>query len=113
VANAFDGNLTRDTPRTDVITFNAPPKVAALARARDPQQVAARIAQHASLPLSELQQTLVAQMHFVNQTLHPDSKTTTPPHTIQTERDAAAFHREVINQVLPPVAPPKVQVGRP
>jgi Phosphoesterase family len=107
-ANSFDRNLTRDTPRTDVVNFFAPQHAPTLARARDPQQAAVRIAQHAALPLSELQRTLVAQTHFVNQTLHPDAKSTTPPHVIQTERDAAAFHNEVMSQVLPP----KVQVGR-
>jgi phospholipase C len=107
-ANPFDGTLTRDTPRTDVVNFIAPRNAPTLARARDPEAVNARIAQHAALPLSELQRTLVAQTHFVNQTLHPDSKSTTTPHLIQTERDAAAFHTEVMSQVLPP----KVQVGR-
>jgi phospholipase C len=108
-ANPFDGTLTRDTPRTDVVNFVAPQNAPTLARARDPQAVNARIAQHAALPLSELQRTLVAQTHFVNQTLHPDAKSTIPAHAVQTERDAAAFHQEVMSQVLPP----KVQVGRP
>jgi phospholipase C len=112
-ANPFDGSLTRDTPRTDVVNFVAPQNAHILARARDPQAVNARIAQHAALPLSELQRTLVAQTNFVNQTLHPDAKSTIPTHAVQTERDAAAFHKEVMSQVLPPVAPPKVEAGRP
>lgn len=107
-ANPFDGKLTRDTPRTDVVNFEAPQKMAALARARDPLQVEARTAQHASLPLSELQQTLVDQAHFVNQTLHPNLKSANTPDNIAAERDAAAFHSEVTSQVLAP----KVQTGR-
>lgn len=100
-ANTFDTALTRDTPRTDVVSFDSARNAEALARARDQQQVAARIAQHARLPLSGMQQTLVAQAHFVNQTLHPDLQSDTHPAEIATERDAAAFHSEVLSQVLP------------
>jgi phospholipase C len=103
-ANTFERNLTRDTARTDIPDFHKPVNVAALARARDPQMIAARAAQQATLPLSDLQKTLVAQTDFVNQTLHPDAQSDIDPATIQTERDAAAFHSDVMSQVLPPKA---------
>jgi phospholipase C len=102
-ANTFERNLTRDTARTDIPDFHKPVNAVALARML-PDQVATRTSQHAALPLSELQKTLVAQTNFVNQTLHPDAQSDIDPATIQTERDAAAFHNDVMSQVLPPKA---------
>lgn len=99
-ANTFDGNLTRDTPRTDVVNFDRPVNRAALARAQNDAAVSARTAQHASLPLSDLQRAAVMQTHFVNLTLPPDQQSDTQPHEIQTERQAAAFHNEVNSQIL-------------
>jgi phospholipase C len=103
-ANPFDRVLTLNSPRTEQVKFDAPRNLAALARAGNTALVAARTATHAALPLSELQQTLVAQTSFANQTLHPDAKSTTTPHDIRTEAQAAAFHQEVA---------PKIQVGEP
>jgi phospholipase C len=103
-ANTFERNLTRDTARQDIPNFHTPVNVAALARARDPGQIAARAAQQAAQPLSDLQKTLVAQTDFVNQTLHPDVQSDTDPDDIKTEGQAAAFHNEVMSQVLPPKA---------
>lgn len=100
VANPFDRALTRNTPRTDVATFHAPQNSAALLRARDPKQVAARTAKHAALPLSPLQRTMVEQTHFVNQTLHPDQQSDKRLHDIQTEREASAFHQEIADHIL-------------
>jgi len=100
IANPFDGNLTRNTPRTDTVDFTAPHKAAALARAADPAQKADRIAQHAALPLSDLQKTLVQQADFVNQTLPPEQRSKTTPADIVTERDASQFHAEVMDKVM-------------
>ena len=60
-------NLTLDQPRTDQVDFSAPHKNAALARVANTPQVDARTAQNAAQPLSDLQKSLVAQAHFVNQ----------------------------------------------
>jgi phospholipase C len=108
-ANTFEGTLTRDVPRNDLVDFDKPINVAALARASNPQAVAERTAEHASLPLSELQRGTVMQAHFVNLTLHPDFQSQTQPHEISTEREAAAFHQEVTNQILPG----KAEAGKP
>lgn len=109
-ANTFEANLTLDAPRTDVVNFDKPSNAAALARARNPQAVAARTAQQAALPLSDLQQTTVMQSHFVNLTLHPDVQSGTQPSDITTERQAAAFHAEVMPQVIDPNEP---EAGKP
>jgi len=101
-ANAFDTNLTRDTARTDVVDFDHPINAAALARASNPQAIAARTAAHASLELSELQEATVMQTHFVNLTLDPQSQSKVQPHEIVTQRQAAAFHQEIMGQVLSP-----------
>lgn len=108
-ANTFDTLLTRDKPRTDVVKFDKPLNVAALARASHPVAVASRVAQHADLPLSELQRTTVVQSHFVNMTLHPDVQSGIQPQDITTEREAAAFHQEVMAQILPQ----KAEAGNP
>jgi len=99
-ANTFDRSLTRDTPRNDVVDFNHPLHAAALARSQDVSAVAARTAKNASLPLSDLQKAAVMQTHFVNLTLPPEQQSDTQPHEISTEREAAAFHKEVTNQVV-------------
>lgn len=99
-ANTFERSLIRDTPRTDVVDFDHPLHAAALARAQNPAAIAARTAQHAALRLSELQKAGVMQAHFVNMTLPPDAQSQTQPHEISTESEAAAFHREVNEQVL-------------
>ena len=99
-ANTFDGVLTLAAPRTDQVKFDAPKNLAALARANNPALVAARTASHAALPLSELQQTLVAQASFANQTMHPDVKATTPTEAVKTEAQAAAFHQQVAPLVV-------------
>ena len=102
IANPFDFYLTRNTPRTDVVDFNAPHKAAAMARAADPAQVNARIAQNAPLPLSDLQKTLVAQAHFVNQHALPqDQGSDTTQEAVKTEQQAADFHAEVVQSVMP------------
>lgn len=102
IANTFDVNLTRDTPRTDTADFSAPSKVAAMARMADPQRVTAAIAANASQPLSDLQKTLVAQAHFVNQVgIPPDKGPDVMPETIKTAGDAAAFHADVTDAFLP------------
>lgn len=100
-ANTFDGLLTRNTARVDTPDFHKPVNLEALARARDPQFIAIRAAQQAALPLSDLQQTLVQQTNFVNQTLHPDVQSDTQPADITTQGQAAAFHNEVMSQILP------------
>jgi phospholipase C len=101
IANPFDWTLTRNSARTDQVDFNAPHKAAALARAADQVGIQQRIAQHAALPLSDLQQTLVAQAHFVNQHgLPPDRGSDTNQEDVQTEGQASAFHAEVVSTVL-------------
>lgn len=99
-ANPFDGVLTRSSPRTDTVAFDTPQNRPALLRAANPAHSAARRRLHASLPLSELQKTLVAQANFVNQTLPPDVQSTTDPSTINHERAASAFHQTVAAGVL-------------
>ena len=69
IANPFDANLTLNAARTDTANFDAPANRPALARANDPQQIAARAQQQSNLPLSDLQKALVAQSHAVNQSL--------------------------------------------
>lgn len=103
-ANTFDGLLTRDTARQDTPDFHQPPNLEALARARDPQFIAQRAAQQAALPLSELQMAMVQQTHAINQTLPPSQQSSTRPEDIQTQGQAAAFHNEVMSQVLAPQA---------
>ena len=95
-ANPFDGVLTRDTPRTDTVDFSKPINSAALARASNGDAVAARTEKHAALPLSELQKAAVMQTHLVNLTLPPESQSSTQPHEIETEGEAAAFHNKVM-----------------
>lgn len=103
IANTFEGNLTLAAARTDQISFNAIEKNAALARAADPAQVQARTAQHAALPLSDLQKALVQQTNFVNQhALPPAQRSATTPEQVQTEQQAADFHAQVMSQTLPP-----------
>lgn len=108
-ANTFERNLTLDAPRTDSVSFDKPINVAALERARHPDAIAARTAQHAALPLSELQQTTVEQARFVNLTLPPDSKLQLPAQQIATQREAAALHQQVTTQILPA----KAKAGKP
>src|SRR5581483_7048287 len=101
IANAFDWNLSLNAPRTDQVDFNQPHKAAAMARAANPAGIQGRIAKHAGLPLSDLQQTLVAQSHFVNQHgLPPDRGSDLTPSDIHTEAQASAFHAEVTASVL-------------
>lgn len=107
LANPFDGVLTLSAPRTDKVKFEAPRNSAALARSTNLALIAERTAKHAALPLSELQQTLLAQSSFANQTLHPGDKSSIPLHEIQTEAQAAAFHQEV----APRIVEPKAQSG--
>ena len=74
---------------------------AALARVTNTPQTHARTAEHAALPLSELQKTLVQQSHFVNQHgLPPDQGSDMTPEQIQTEQQAAQFHQEVASSFL-------------
>jgi phospholipase C len=101
IANTFEWNLTLDQARTDKVDFSAPHKNAALARVANAPQTDARTAQHAALPLSELQRTLVQQSHFVNQHgLPPDQGSDMKPEQIQTEQQAAQFHAEVGSNFL-------------
>ncbi len=103
IANSFDSNLTLAAPRQDQVDFSAPHKNAALARVANSAQTDARTAQHAALPLSDLQKAMVQQTHFVNQHgLPADQRSATMPEQIQTEQQAADFHAAVMSSVLPP-----------
>jgi phospholipase C len=109
-ANTFDGLLTLDAPRTDVVRFDGNAlHAAALARAANPQAVANRAQQQAAMPLSDLQKTLVQQAAFVNAAAHPDVQSQIVPNQIQNQGQAAAFHNEVASQVLAP----KAQAAKP
>lgn len=100
-ANPFDGSLTRNAPRDDVVDFNAPRAAVALSRLADPAQRNARIAMHAARPLSDLQKAMVEQAEFVNQSLPPEQRSPINPEEIATERDAARFHADVVNRAFP------------
>jgi phospholipase C len=108
-ANTFDTKLLRDTPRTDLVSFDNPVNAAALARASNAQAIADRASQQASSGLSDLQRAMVTQSHFVNLTADPAAQSTTQPVNISTQGQAAAFHKEVASQVLPL----KAQAGKP
>ena len=110
IANTFDLNLTRNSARTDKVDFNAPHKAAAMARAAEAAGVNARIARQATLPLSDLQKTLVQQANFVNQhAVPPDQGPDTTHQSVKTQGQAAAFHAEVADSFLAP----RTQAGRP
>jgi phospholipase C len=103
IANAFDINLKLDAPRRDNVDFNAPHKNAALARVANAPQTLARVDEHAALPLSELQRTLVQQSHFLNQHgIPPDEGPDTAPEHIQTEQQASDFHAQVASSFFQP-----------
>ena len=103
IAIPFDGNLTLDAPRTDVINFSAPHTAEALARVANQPQVDARTAVNAARPLSDLQKTTVAQAHFVNQYgLPADQGPDTTGDQIKTAGEAAAFHAAVNSAFLAP-----------
>jgi phospholipase C len=102
IARTFDSNLTLAAARQDQISFSAPQKDAALARVANTAQTNARTAQHAALPLSDLQKTLVQQTNFMNQHGLGGQASNTTPEQIQTEQQAADFHAAVMSSVVPP-----------
>jgi phospholipase C len=103
IANTFERNLSLDQPRQGTVDFSAPHKNAALARVANTPQVDARTAQNAAQPLSDLQKSLVAQAHFVNQHgLPADLGPDTNPDQIATAGQAAAFHAAVTKDFLAP-----------
>ena len=88
----FDGTLTRDTARTDTVDPRQP------YRQTTP---AVRAARQAARPLSDSQQTQVQLTNLVNQKLPPDQQSPIPVETIQTQADAAAFHKDVLSRAMP------------
>jgi len=88
----FDGTLTRDTARTDTVDPRQP------YRQTTP---AVRAARQAARPLSDSQQTQVQLTNLVNQKLPPEQQSPIPVETIQTQADAAAFHKDVLSRAMP------------
>ena len=91
-ALTFDGLLTRDTPRTDTVNPKQP------FRQTTP---AVRAARQAALPLSDFQKTQVGLTQLVNQGLPPDRQSPIAVESIQTQADAAAFHKDVLSRAMP------------
>jgi phospholipase C len=92
-----DGTLTRDTPRTDKVDLTQP------FRRTTP---AVRAARQAEMPLTDFQQNQVKLTELLNQKLPPDKQSPIAPESIQTEADAAAFHKDVLSRA-------KAQPGQP
>jgi hypothetical protein len=62
---------------------------------------AVRAARQAALPLSDYQKTQVQLTNLVNQELPVDQRSTIPVASIQTQADAAAFHKDVLSRAMP------------
>lgn len=91
-ADAFDYALSLDAPRTDTIDPTQP---------RRNITVAARVAQQAALPLNALQIENLKMAAAVNATLPDGQRSPIDPATVKTQADAAAFHKDVVNRIMP------------